>query len=302
MGEVAATFPPNTHPQAFYTTIAHKYNLKGLFYVDLWPVAPSAVVLNDPGLSEQVTVVQPLRQHKVVDDFLAPILGHDVIAAANGPVWKNLHNAMAPAFSWSHIRNLTGVMAEEGMHFRNTLNQLAKSGEVFSMEETAMKLIFDIITRIVFNFSLNAQTEGSSGSSTLDDLREMIRLAESQLSFNPLVHLVTFFKRRTVLRRIHQLMLEKIRERLALLRGGNMVPSRKDPESILDLMLRDHVQGDLSKKSEGRDDLPPEYTKLLLTKFVVFSSFNYNINLICVNIVSKAFSSVATAQQQIRYA
>jgi hypothetical protein len=188
------------------------------------------------------------------------------------------------------------------MHFRNTLNQLAKSGEVFSMEETAMKLIFDIITRIVFNFSLNAQTEGSSGSSTLDDLREMIRLAESQLSFNPLVHLVTFFKRRTVLRRIHQLMLEKIRERLALLRGGNMVPSRKDPESILDLMLRDHVQGDLSKKSEGRDDLPPEYTKLLLTKFVVFSSFNYNINLICVNIVSKAFSSVATAQQQIRYA
>ena len=285
MGEVAAAFPPNTHPQAFYTTIAQKYNLKGLFYMDLWPLAPPAVVLNDAGLSEQVTVVQTLRQHKAVDDFLAPILGRDVIAAANGPVWKKLHNAMAPAFSWSHIRSLTGVIVEEGTHFRDTLDGLVKSGEVFSMEETAMKLIFDIITRIVFNFSLNAQTEGSAGSSTLNDLREMIHLAESQLSFNPFVHLVTFFKRRSVLYRIHRLMLEKVRERLALLRTGNIVPSRKDPESILDLMLRDHVQGDLSKKGGGIYDLPPEYTKLLLSKCVLFSRFEYDISLMYVNVV-----------------
>jgi cytochrome P450 len=268
MGEIAATFPPNTHPQAYYTTIAHKYNLKGMFYLDLWPIAPSAVVLNDPGLSEEVTVIHPLRQHKAVDEFLAPMVGHNVIAAVNGPVWKKLHNAMTPAFSWSHIRNLTGVMVEEGMHFRNTLDGLVKSGEVFSMEATAMKLIFDVITRIVFNFSLNAQTEGSSGSSTLNDLREMIHLAESQLSFNPFVHLVTFFKKRSVLGRVHPPILQKIGERLALLRSGNVVPSRKDPESILDLMLRDHVEDNLDKKGSAIVDLPPEYTELLLTKCV----------------------------------
>lgn len=262
IGEVAATFPPNTHPQHFYTAIAQKYNLKGIFYIDLWPIGPSSVVLNDPSVSEQVTVAHPLRQHKMVDEFLAPILGHDVIAAANGATWKKLHNAMSPAFSWSHIRNLTGVIAEEGMHFRDTLNELARVEGVFSMEETAMKLIFDVITRIVFNFSLNAQTKGSS---TLDDLREMVHLAENQLSFNPFVHLVTFFKRRSVLGRLHPSILQKIRERLALLRSGNIVPSRRDPESILDLMLRDHVKDDVNMKGAGISDLPPEYTEILLT-------------------------------------
>jgi cytochrome P450 len=268
VGEVAATFPPNTHPQAFYTVIAQKYNLKGLFYVDLWPLGPSGVVLCDPDVSEQVTVLHSLRQHRLVDKFLAPMIGHDVIAAANGPTWKKLHNAMAPAFSWSHIRNLTGVIVDEGMHFRNTLDELVKSGEVFSMEETAMKLIFDVITRIVFNFSLNAQTEGSSGSSTLDDLREMVRLAEAELSLNPFLHFVTFFKRRSVLSRLHPPILQKIRERLALLRSGNIVPSRKDPESILDLMLREHVKDDVNQKGASLGDLPLDYMEILLTKCV----------------------------------
>lgn len=217
-------------------------------------------------------MVQPLRQHKAADDFLSPILGHDLISTINGQAWKKLHNAMAPAFSWSHIRNLTGVMVEEAMHFRNTLDKLVESGEVFSMEETAMKLIFDVITRIVFNFSMNAQTEGSSGSSTLEDLREMVHLAENQLSFNPWVHMVTFFKRRSVLARLHPPILQKIKERLALLRSGHIVPSRKDPQSILDLMLRDHVHDNENKTSGDIGDigdLPPEYTKMLLTKCVL---------------------------------
>lgn len=268
MGEVASTIPPNTHPQAYYTAIAQKYDLKGIFYIDLWPIAPSSVVLSDPGLLEQVTVVQPLPQHKLADDFLAPIIGRDVIAATNGPVWKKLHHAMSPAFSWSNIRSLTGLMVEESMHFRKALDGLVKTGQVFSMEETSMKLIFDIITRIVFNFSLNAQTEGSSA---LDDFREMIRLAENQLSFNPFVHLSTFFKRRTVLGRLHPSILGKITERLSALRGENLVPSRKGAASILDLMLRDEVQqGNPGGKANG--DVTPEYRDLLLNKYLLLPS------------------------------
>jgi cytochrome P450 len=281
MGEIASTFPPNTHPQAYYTAIARKYNLKGIFYIDLWPIAPSSVVLSDPELLDQVTVVHPLRISKFADDFLAPMIGHNVIAAVNGPIWKKLHNSMAPAFSWSHIKNLTGVMVEETMHFRNALDGLAKTGEVFSMEETSMKLIFDVITRIVFSFSLNAQTEGSS---YLDDLREMIHLAENQLSFNPFVHLMTFFKKRKVLGRLHPSILTKIRERFALLRSENVVPSRKDPASILDLMLREDLGA--GKSGDGNDGLSPEYLDLLLTKCVFLPSskrrqrsnmFNYSI-------------------------
>ncbi len=267
MGEVASTMPPNMHPQAYLTAIAQKYHLRGIFYIDLWPIAPSQVVLTDPELMNQVTVVKSLPMHTMADDFLAPIIGRNVIATANGAVWKKMHNAMAPAFSWSHIRSLTGVIADETMLFRDTLDRLVQTGEVFSMEDTSAKLIFDIIARIVFNFSLHAQTKRSS---YFNDLRDMIHLTEAQLSWNPFVKIETLFKRRIILRRLHASIVGKIKERLGLLKRENIIPSRKDPFSILDLMLREHLQEDGPEmKGKGAEDLAPEYLEMLVTKYVI---------------------------------
>ncbi|KAF2098084.1 cytochrome P450 [Rhizodiscina lignyota] len=262
MGEAAATLPPNMHPQAYLTVIAQKYNLDGLFYLDLWPAAEPQLVLTSPELLDQVTVTRVLPIHQMADDYLAPMVGRNVVAAANGPVWKKLHNSMVPAFSWSHIRSLTTVFVDECMHFRNTLDQLAKTGETFSMEDTSAKLVFDIIGKILFNFSLNAQTEGSS---YLEDLREMIHLAENQLSWNPFVHISTFFRRRVVLARLNPSIMAQIKNRLSMLRQDQIVPSRKDPYSILDLMLREQLQ-DGGELKEGKDveDISPEWLELLL--------------------------------------
>lgn len=264
MGEVSSTLPPNTHPQAAMTAIAQKYNLKGIFYLDLWPVTDSMVVLTDPDLMHQVTSVKPLQMHPISEAFMSPIVGRNVIATSNGPVWKKTHNAMSPAFSWSHIRNLGAVVVDECMLFRDTLNKLAQTGEVFSMEETSAKLVFDVIARIVFNTPLYAQTKGSA---YLTDLRDMIQLADAQLSWNPFVKMRAFFKRKTIFDRLQVSIVRKIYERLNLLRSQKIVPSRKDPFSILDLMLREYVQEegtDVTTKTS--EEIPPEYLELLVTK------------------------------------
>ena len=132
------------------------------------------------------------------------------------------------------------------------------------MDQTGSKLIFDAIARIVFNFSLHAQTKGSL---YLDDLRELIRLAEAQFSWSPVIKVKAFFRRRVILKRLHGSIISKIKERLTLLRREKIVPSRKNPLSILDLMLRDQVKED-GVKQEGTkvDDLPQEDLDLLVTK------------------------------------
>ena len=188
MGEAAALLPPNTHPQAYITSIAQKYDLKDIFYIDLWPIADPQVVIFNPDLMTYVTVTKPLAMHPMADDFLGPIVGRGNVATSNGPVWKKVHNAMAPAFSWSAIRNTTGIIVEEGMHFRRTLDRLAQSGEAFSMEEKAAELIFDVIARLVFNFPLHAQTQKSS---YLDNLREMVHLAETLIVLQSLKERIT---------------------------------------------------------------------------------------------------------------
>jgi len=265
MGEAASIHPPNNHPQAYLTTIAQKYDLKGIFYMDLWPVAESQVVVTDVELMDQVHTKRAFPQHKMSDDSMAPIVGRNSIATANGNVWRTLHNAMAPALAPSHVKNLISVMTEETMTFRDTLDGLAKSGEVFSMEETAAKLIFDVIGRIVFHFPLHAQTRDSP---YLTDLREMIHLTEEQLSLNPIIKIKIFFKRQAILRRLNASISNQIMERYRLLREDNIVPSKKDPYSILDLMLREHVRQDESElKGKKAAELSSDYLELLITKY-----------------------------------
>lgn len=71
MGEVAALYPPNCHPQAYLTTIAQKYDLKGIFYMDLWPVADPQVIVTDVDLMDQVHVKRAFPQYVNLGNSLA---------------------------------------------------------------------------------------------------------------------------------------------------------------------------------------------------------------------------------------
>jgi cytochrome P450 len=263
MGEIAAQFPPNCHPQSYITALAQKHNLKGVFYLDLWPIADPQVILLEPALMDQVQVTRSFDQHRLGADLLEAIVGKDVVATVNGPVWKKLHNAMAPSFQMSHVRTLTGLMTGEIMTFRDTLKKLASSGEVFSMEKEASKVIFDIIAQVIFNFPLHAQTKGSRD---LDDLKEVTELVTQAMSMNPLVKLKVFFKKFAVNRRVDASITAKIHERFAVLRDEKIVPSRKDFLSILDLMLRETLLNDATGQSAKAAVLPPKELALLIPK------------------------------------
>ncbi|XXG96359.1 hypothetical protein Hte_002641 [Hypoxylon texense] len=262
MGEIASQYPPNCHPQIYITTIARKYDLKGIWYLDLWPIADPQAVLTEPELMDAVQVTRVYNQHRISDELMQTMIGKNVVATANGPIWKKLHNAMAPALLPSHVRTLTGVMADETMIFRETLRKLSRSGQVFSFEDEIAKLVFDIVGRLIFNFPLYAQTRGSEYHR---DLKEIIRLVNQQLSINPLAKLNVTLKKNAVRKRVDASITAKIRERLAALRSENIVPSRKDPLSILDLMLRETVLQDGSGKGANVRELPEDELELLVT-------------------------------------
>jgi hypothetical protein len=93
----------------------------------------------------------------------------------------------------------------------------------------------------------------------------MIHLAQAQLSYNPFVKIGLIFKRREVLSRLNPAIVAIIKERLSILRDQKTVPSRKNPYSILDLMLREHTL-DEDKMKEKSENLTQEFLELLVTK------------------------------------
>ncbi|RFU78922.1 cytochrome p450 [Trichoderma arundinaceum] len=196
------------------------------------------------------------------EEFLAPILGPNVIATANGAIWKRLHNAMAPAFSWSNIRNLTTVLVDEISLFRDGLDKYAKTGEVFSAEELSAKLIFDVIGRVVFNFRLHAQT---TPSPYLRDLREMLELAHGQTdliaSYNPIARVTTWWRRRKVLGRLHALILGKFIIMLLSKAPNARDKLRQEHNDVFGKDLNDTIKS-LLNAPERLQDLP--YTEAVI--------------------------------------
>ncbi|KAI1656561.1 cytochrome P450 [Daldinia decipiens] len=259
MGEIASQLPPNTHPQAYITAIAQKYDLKGIWYLDLWPIADPQVILTEPELMDAVQVTRVYNQHRIAQEVMSSIIGENLVATVNGPMWKKLHNAMAPAFLPSYVRTLTGLMADETMIFREALKRLASGRRVFSMENELSKLVFDIVGRII------------------------IELINQQLSMNPFVKLQVALKKWSVRKRVDASVAAKIQERLTALRSENIVPSRKDPLSILDLMLRETVLQDGTRKGLKAVELPEGELELLVTnvKGLLLGGMGTSVDTLC---------------------
>ncbi|EXM02713.1 hypothetical protein FOIG_06853 [Fusarium odoratissimum NRRL 54006] len=130
-GQVAASIPPNTHPQLLYTEIVHLYNLEEIFYLDLWPIGPDMVVITDPRLMGNSSLPKPLPIRPLTAVFMKPMLGEGTMAATNGALWRKIATAVSPAFSMGRVLGMTSIMVDECLLFQEKLDELAVTGDVF---------------------------------------------------------------------------------------------------------------------------------------------------------------------------
>ncbi|OAQ63912.1 cytochrome P450 [Purpureocillium lilacinum] len=254
-GDIVKLFPAGTHPQYFYTYLSRKYSLPDVWYVDLWPIGPQQVVITGPDAAAQVTAIRSYPMHPEVNRFLAPMIGDNVIAATNGPLWKKLHHMMAPAFTPRYVKTLLSTIADEVMLFHGRLRELAKAGDVFSMEEELSKLSFDVIGGIVFGVSFNAQR---SGSLILDDLRAVLSLSQLiRESWNPITKIQAWWSRRQAIKRSDIFLQKRLVERYRVMKNEKNIPTRQSARSILDRILLERIEnnGDAVEQPLGQDFL-----------------------------------------------
>ncbi|KAK2043662.1 cytochrome P450 [Colletotrichum somersetense] len=240
--ELTATLPPFTHPQHVYTTMAQKYGLGGVFYIDMWPFFHSQVVITDPEAARLVVATTPqYPKHPAVERFLRPFTGRDSIAASNGDRWRYNHRMVGGGFASAQVKSMAGMIAEQFLVFRSRLRTLAETGEAFSMEEEAARAVFDVIGEIVFGVSLGAQQ--GSGSPLLEDLRASIDPATTFIStWNPWKRREARKSLQALQDRVREALAGEMRERLRVMQDEKELPSRRETKSILDRIVLDRVQ------------------------------------------------------------
>ena len=110
MGETMALLPSDSHYQAAINTIAHKYNLSGVFYIDLWPAACGQLIVIDPDVALHMTVTRNHPKHEAEKWFIDPLIGSNNIVTTEDSQWKYLHKMLSPAFSIQHISNMRAAV------------------------------------------------------------------------------------------------------------------------------------------------------------------------------------------------
>jgi cytochrome P450 len=117
MGEIMEQLPPGAHFQAAVQTLIHKYDLPGLWYLDLWPVACGQLIITDPDVALHVTVTQNHPKHEAEKWAVDPLIGSENIVTSEGPLWKSLHKMISPAFSVQNITTMRPAVCKYNASF-----------------------------------------------------------------------------------------------------------------------------------------------------------------------------------------
>jgi cytochrome P450 len=181
MGEAMAVFPPHVHPQIVITYLHKKYNLPDVWYLDLYPLGPTFLVLATPEAASHAVLTRNYGKHPAVEELLIPIVGRNSFVALNGAPWKYSQQLLAPAFKPRAVRGILPSVAEEVLAMRDLLAHKAETGEVFEMEEMLSGAIFEVILMSIFGDKL----EGGTG--LMDVVREPTKhMTRAQRTSNPI--------------------------------------------------------------------------------------------------------------------
>jgi cytochrome P450 len=236
--------------------MSHKYNLPGLYYLDLWPVAPSIVVVTDPDVAMHLTVTRNHEKHVEELKAMDPLIGKGNIATSEGARWKKMHKMLAPAFAITHVTNLRPMVAKNVMEFRSILNKLAQTGETFELEKYIERLALDIIGTATFGHSLGAQTAGSLVMRHWEDMCRANAVVRDgwQVDFVRM-HLAKR-RREAAKKKLDAVLNELVQKRFNYVRHNDVSLERQKDSIIMDLILREYLQ---EAPQDNQKDLDSEF-------------------------------------------
>ncbi len=266
-GEIVALFPPDTHPQYFYTELHNRYpSLPAIYYLDLWPFGPAQMIITTADAAAQISVVRPYPVHGFVNWWLGIMLGPDVIAGVNGALWKKLHHMVGPMFTPAAVKTQVGVIVEHALVFRERL--LRKTDEEgvhkkVDILELASQVLFDITAAIVLGFPLGAQREDGQGLELLGDFQTCFALAQPYYeAWNPLAKVKIWWRLRRARIRSGVYVESEMKRRYQALKAGEKM-ERKKARSIMDRMLVQRIE---EEGDRARPEMDKAFARLLTSK------------------------------------
>jgi cytochrome P450 len=223
-----------------WTEMKQDFNLPDIFYLDLWPFGPEFIVCSGPDAAAMLTTVNAFPQSDIVPEFFTPTVGTTFIEATNGPLWKELHQMLAPGLTPSATRTYHDLIIDEAKSLYDRVQRLAASEEATDLILQLGQYPFSIIWQIFFGDKPDAATGLYEASK---------RLNEISGSTPPILNPVRAWQRKreqaAIIRRLEAEIDKIIRARFVKVASQKPLPTRANASCLLDRMLLDQVKAGL---------------------------------------------------------
>ncbi|ORX98676.1 aflN/ verA/ monooxygenase [Clohesyomyces aquaticus] len=243
----------------------------GVFYFDLWPFAKPLLIVNTISGAEQLMRAPLIKPH-IFDDAMYYLCGGPNLLTMPDKPWKEWRSLFNPAFSPSYMLELVPAIVKEAVVFRDILDALAKSGEMFQLENLTLKLTIDVIGATSVDSRWNCQV---SDHPLACALRTQIEWTTFQSEMNPwdryhpLRPLILWYNGRRISKMVNDEILSRYEE---LRNSSTRTPTSttkadsesrtKNPKasrSIITLTLKEYLkENNLSASAK----LNPEFLKV----------------------------------------
>jgi cytochrome P450 len=138
-----ARLPPDCTTNTTFLEISKKFP-RGVFYIDLWPIARPMLVLNTISTATQLQNA-PLDKPSQLDSAFLDLCGGPNLFTMHEQPWKYWRRLFNPGFSTSHMLELVPAIVRETEVFCDVLRRLAATSKVIQLENLTIKLTIDVI-------------------------------------------------------------------------------------------------------------------------------------------------------------
>ena len=150
MIRLVSSLPRDVHAHYLPDQIRRRYpDLGPVYYIDAWPLAQPILVVTSPAIVSQFSQADNLLpKHPGMRKFMCPVTGGHDLVSMEGQTWKTWRRIFNPGFSATHMMTLIPSMLEELSVFKDVLRGHADKGDIFFLDEAAIKATIDVIGKV----------------------------------------------------------------------------------------------------------------------------------------------------------
>ncbi|RAL11559.1 cytochrome P450 [Aspergillus homomorphus CBS 101889] len=195
-----------------------------LYFLDLRPVVGVLGIVCNHEIAEQIarsTKTFPYSMGKSPTmKALEPLLGPNSLITAEGDKWKALRKRYNPGFAPQHLLTLLPCIIDKARIFVQCLDEYARTGEEFSLEDRCTSLTLDIIGAVTMDTDMHAQRLPHQQSPLTRLYRQLLasysrdsNISKFRLSW--LLVPFTYLRRKHLVRQIDAILITHIKAKYA---------------------------------------------------------------------------------------